>query len=147
MCGYRSRCAERGPGGRQDAVCHRQAHPPALLEALIGGKLLGEYALKTTEAASPRWAMRSANTPATPPRCCADPEWYRDRRRDPDDCTDPFCRLRVPEITEQWAAARAAAIAHHRRDPRTMLAHVELRAVAEPVLIPALAPELSEPKD
>jgi S-DNA-T family DNA segregation ATPase FtsK/SpoIIIE len=32
--------------------------------------------------------------------------------------TDPFCRLRVPEITEQWAAERAAATACNRRDPR-----------------------------
>ena len=31
--------------------------------------------------------------------------------------TDPFCRLRVPEITEQWAATRAVGTAHHRRDP------------------------------
>jgi S-DNA-T family DNA segregation ATPase FtsK/SpoIIIE len=31
--------------------------------------------------------------------------------------TDPFCRLRVPEITEQWAAERAGAAAHLRRDP------------------------------
>src|SRR5215813_14445833 len=31
--------------------------------------------------------------------------------------TDPFCRLRVPEITEQWASARAANTAHLRRDP------------------------------
>src|ERR1022692_1283234 len=31
--------------------------------------------------------------------------------------TDPFTRLRVPLITEQWAAARAAASACHRRDP------------------------------
>jgi S-DNA-T family DNA segregation ATPase FtsK/SpoIIIE len=31
--------------------------------------------------------------------------------------TDPFTRLRVPEITEQWAAQRAAATASHRRDP------------------------------
>jgi len=30
--------------------------------------------------------------------------------------TDPFTRLRVPEITEQWAAERAAATAHYRRD-------------------------------
>jgi DNA segregation ATPase FtsK/SpoIIIE, S-DNA-T family len=36
--------------------------------------------------------------------------------------TDPFCRLRVPEITEQWAATRAAATAHHRRDPREVAA-------------------------
>ena len=35
--------------------------------------------------------------------------------------TDPFTRLRVPEITEQWAAARAAATADRRRDPRTEL--------------------------
>jgi S-DNA-T family DNA segregation ATPase FtsK/SpoIIIE len=34
--------------------------------------------------------------------------------------TDPFCRLRVPEITEQWAAERAAATACHRLDPRTV---------------------------
>jgi DNA segregation ATPase FtsK/SpoIIIE, S-DNA-T family len=32
--------------------------------------------------------------------------------------TDPFTRLRVPEITEQWAAERAAAVTCHRRDPR-----------------------------
>jgi len=32
--------------------------------------------------------------------------------------TDPFCRLRVPEITERWAASRAAATACHRHDPR-----------------------------
>jgi DNA segregation ATPase FtsK/SpoIIIE, S-DNA-T family len=32
--------------------------------------------------------------------------------------TDPFTRLRVPEITEQWAAARAAATACNRRDPQ-----------------------------
>jgi hypothetical protein len=32
--------------------------------------------------------------------------------------TDPFTRLRVPLITEQWAAARAAGTAHYRRDPR-----------------------------
>jgi S-DNA-T family DNA segregation ATPase FtsK/SpoIIIE len=38
--------------------------------------------------------------------------------------TDPFCRLRVPEITEQWAIARAAATAHHRRDPRKVVASV-----------------------
>jgi DNA segregation ATPase FtsK/SpoIIIE, S-DNA-T family len=31
--------------------------------------------------------------------------------------TDPFTRLRVPQLTEQWAAARAAASACHRRDP------------------------------
>ena len=31
--------------------------------------------------------------------------------------TDPFCRLRVPEITEQWAAARAVATARMRGDP------------------------------
>jgi S-DNA-T family DNA segregation ATPase FtsK/SpoIIIE len=34
--------------------------------------------------------------------------------------TDPFCRLRVPQITEQWAAARAAATAHHCRDPHVV---------------------------
>ncbi len=30
--------------------------------------------------------------------------------------TDPFCRLRVPEITEQWAAERASAT---RQQPAT----------------------------
>ncbi|MFY9891084.1 MAG: hypothetical protein WAK71_22410 [Streptosporangiaceae bacterium] len=34
--------------------------------------------------------------------------------------TDPFCRLRVPEITEQWAAERAAATACHRCDPHAV---------------------------
>jgi hypothetical protein len=43
--------------------------------------------------------------------------------------TDPFCRLRVPEITEQWAAARAAATARHRRD-----LPVVRDLVADPVL-------------
>ena len=42
--------------------------------------------------------------------------------------TDPFTRLRVPEITEQWAAARAAATASNRRDPH---------AAAKPVRVPA----------
>jgi len=36
--------------------------------------------------------------------------------------TDPFCRLRVPEISEQWAAARAAATTHMRRDLRPVVA-------------------------
>jgi len=45
--------------------------------------------------------------------------------------TDPFCRLRVPEITEQWAAARAFTTAHHRRDPREL-------AAAKPVLLTEL---------
>jgi DNA segregation ATPase FtsK/SpoIIIE, S-DNA-T family len=43
--------------------------------------------------------------------------------------TDPFTRLRVPEITEQWAAERAAATARHRRDLRP--------AEAVPELVPA----------
>ena len=47
--------------------------------------------------------------------------------------TDPFTRLRVPEITEPWAAARAAATTRHRRD-------LDVNALAEPVLIPAPAP-------
>ena len=38
--------------------------------------------------------------------------------------TDPFCRLRVPEITEQWAAERARATARLRRDPRVVQAPV-----------------------
>jgi S-DNA-T family DNA segregation ATPase FtsK/SpoIIIE len=46
--------------------------------------------------------------------------------------TDPFTRLRVPEITEQWAAGRAAAAAHHRRDPRTV-------QVPAPELVPVSA--------
>jgi S-DNA-T family DNA segregation ATPase FtsK/SpoIIIE len=45
--------------------------------------------------------------------------------------TDPFTRLRVPEITEQWAAARAAATAHNRRDPRAV-GYVTARAGADP---------------
>jgi S-DNA-T family DNA segregation ATPase FtsK/SpoIIIE len=40
--------------------------------------------------------------------------------------TDPFTRLRVPEITEQWAAERAAATAQLRRDPRPQLTTTEL---------------------
>jgi DNA segregation ATPase FtsK/SpoIIIE, S-DNA-T family len=44
--------------------------------------------------------------------------------------TDPFTRLRVPEITEQWSAERAAATACHRRDPRAVRA-------PEPELVPA----------
>jgi S-DNA-T family DNA segregation ATPase FtsK/SpoIIIE len=43
--------------------------------------------------------------------------------------TDPFTRLRVPEITERWATAQAAATACNRRDP-----HVDLSTAA---LIPA----------
>jgi S-DNA-T family DNA segregation ATPase FtsK/SpoIIIE len=35
--------------------------------------------------------------------------------------TDPFCRLRVPEITEHWAAERAAATARNRREPRMVV--------------------------
>jgi S-DNA-T family DNA segregation ATPase FtsK/SpoIIIE len=42
---------------------------------------------------------------------------------------DPFTRLRVPEITEQWAAAQAAATAHLRREPRTELPTPELITV------------------
>jgi len=45
--------------------------------------------------------------------------------------TDPFCRLRVPEITEQWAATRAAASACHRRD---------LHASVPPVAAESLSP-------
>jgi len=40
--------------------------------------------------------------------------------------TDPFTRLRVPEITEQWAAVRAAETAHLRCEPRTELPTPEL---------------------
>jgi DNA segregation ATPase FtsK/SpoIIIE, S-DNA-T family len=43
--------------------------------------------------------------------------------------TDPFTRLRVPEITEQWAAARAAATAHNRRDPSACAAQPEMAEV------------------
>jgi hypothetical protein len=48
--------------------------------------------------------------------------------------TDPFCRLRVPEITEQWAAERAAATTCNRRDPR-----VVVPAQSEPVHTPTAA--------
>ena len=40
--------------------------------------------------------------------------------------TDPFTRLRVPQITEQWATVRAAATAHLRRDPTLALPAAEL---------------------
>lgn len=53
--------------------------------------------------------------------------------------TDPFCRLRVPEITEQWSAARAAATACNRRDPRA-LAPAELMAVQLVPVTPDLSP-------
>ena len=43
--------------------------------------------------------------------------------------TDPFTRLRVPEITEQWAAAQAAATARLRREPRTELPTSQLITV------------------
>jgi hypothetical protein len=59
--------------------------------------------------------------------------------------TDPFCRLRVPEITEQWAAERAAATACHRRDPG-VLAHplTELVRPADTAhMMLALTPDLS----
>jgi S-DNA-T family DNA segregation ATPase FtsK/SpoIIIE len=62
--------------------------------------------------------------------------------------TDPFSRLRVPEITEQWAAARAAATAHHRRDPHAKVSALPAPPTAsEPVLIPALIPDQFEPKE
>lgn len=56
--------------------------------------------------------------------------------------TDPFTRLRVPEITEQWAEARAAATACHHRD-------LDGRPPAEPTFIPiqASAPDLPVPKE
>jgi DNA segregation ATPase FtsK/SpoIIIE, S-DNA-T family len=59
--------------------------------------------------------------------------------------TDPFTRLRVPEITEQWAAVRAAATICHRRDPRALLhPSAELVRPADSAnLIPALTPDLS----
>jgi len=34
---------------------------------------------------------------------------------------DPFCRVRVPQISETAAADRAAATAHLRRDPAALL--------------------------
>jgi DNA segregation ATPase FtsK/SpoIIIE, S-DNA-T family len=48
--------------------------------------------------------------------------------------TDPFCRLRVPEITEAFGAARAAATACHRRDLRQVAL-----APAQPHLVQAIA--------
>jgi S-DNA-T family DNA segregation ATPase FtsK/SpoIIIE len=50
--------------------------------------------------------------------------------------TDPFTRLRVPEITEQWAAERAALTARHRRDPRAL---VVTQAVPEQIVPSPLA--------
>ena len=43
--------------------------------------------------------------------------------------TDSFTRLRVPEITEQWAEAVATATAHYRRDPRGTVRHGYARVV------------------
>ena len=62
--------------------------------------------------------------------------------------TDPFTRLRVPQITEQWAAARAAATANHRRDPRAAKppARVDVNATPLPIVIPAPA-DLLVPKE
>jgi len=59
--------------------------------------------------------------------------------------TDPFCRLRAPEITEQWAAERAAATARHRRDPRVLVhPSAELVQPADSAyLMPSLTPDLS----
>jgi S-DNA-T family DNA segregation ATPase FtsK/SpoIIIE len=49
--------------------------------------------------------------------------------------TDPFCRLRVPEITERWAAERAAETACHRRDPRALTsAEAEFERLIRPDL-------------
>lgn len=49
--------------------------------------------------------------------------------------TDPFTRLRVPEITEQWVAERAAATACHRRDPRAVVpAQADLEELVPPQL-------------
>ena len=53
--------------------------------------------------------------------------------------TDPFCRLRVPEITEQWAAERAAATACNRRDPRAVQP-----SSAEAALLGLVAPAVSD---
>jgi DNA segregation ATPase FtsK/SpoIIIE, S-DNA-T family len=58
--------------------------------------------------------------------------------------TDPFTRLRVPEITEHWAAARAAATARHRRDPRASAPAVPRPGTtADPILIPAQSTGMS----
>jgi len=51
--------------------------------------------------------------------------------------TDPFTRLRVPEIAEQWAAVRAAATAHLRRDPRPIVATAGAEVAATPETVPA----------
>ena len=50
--------------------------------------------------------------------------------------TDPFTRLRVPEIAELWAFDHATATACHRRD-------LDLVVLAEPILIPGPVPDLS----
>jgi DNA segregation ATPase FtsK/SpoIIIE, S-DNA-T family len=47
--------------------------------------------------------------------------------------SDPFVRLRVPEVTEEAAAARATETAHHRADPATATVPV-VAAVPAPVL-------------
>jgi DNA segregation ATPase FtsK/SpoIIIE, S-DNA-T family len=58
--------------------------------------------------------------------------------------TDPFCRLRVPEITERWAAERAAATAGNRRHLGAgVLPDRAAAESAEPVLVRALAPDLA----
>src|SRR5580692_6296380 len=45
---------------------------------------------------------------------------------------DPFCRLRVPEITEQWAAARAAATTASRLVAPVPLAEPDSAGNAQP---------------
>ncbi len=58
--------------------------------------------------------------------------------------TDPFCRLRVPEVTEQWAATRAFTTAHHRRDPHAnMQLRREPHAAVDPIPITVQSPDLS----
>jgi DNA segregation ATPase FtsK/SpoIIIE, S-DNA-T family len=62
--------------------------------------------------------------------------------------TDPFTRLRVPEITEDFALACATASACHRRDPHTTsLARADVNATSAPIVIPAHAPNLLTPKE
>jgi len=71
--------------------------------------------------------------------------WYdRAWRHCGDQLSDAMeLRLRVPEITEQWSAERAAATVRHLRDPRAGA----LGTAAESVLVPVLTPDLSQPME
>jgi hypothetical protein len=62
--------------------------------------------------------------------------------------TDPFTRLRVPEITEDFALVCATASACHRRDPRTTaLARADVNTTSAPIVIPDQITKLLTPKE